>query len=333
MKVLIAGGAGFIGSTVASACLDSGITPVIVDNLVTGRVEFVRDRVFYEGDIADGALIDRIFADHPDIAAVVHAAALIVVPESVAEPVRYYRENVAKSLDLISHVTRNGCDRYLFSSSASIYAPGADFTVDESSALRPESPYARTKAVMEWVLEDCTNAYDLRVDLAALLQPDRRGPEDAHGPAARAADPPARPPDHRPRGRRGVPDHRHRLADQRRQWHPRLHPRLGPGPGPRRGPAPVRRRAAGRRRQRYDVLNLGTGTGTTVREFVAAFQRVADRPLRVSDAPSRPGDVVGSYTRTDKAHTALDWTPDYTVEDGIRHSLEWATLRPTVLGE
>src|ERR1700754_2865581 len=109
MKVLIAGGAGFIGSTMASACLDSGITPVIVDNLVTGRAEYVRDRIFYEGDIADGALIDRIFADHPDISAVVHAAALIVVPESVSEPVRYYRENVSKSLELISHVTRNGC--------------------------------------------------------------------------------------------------------------------------------------------------------------------------------------------------------------------------------
>jgi UDP-glucose 4-epimerase len=84
----------------------------------------------------------------------------------------------------------------------------------------------------------------------------------------------------------------------------------------------------------YDVLNLGSGTGTTVREFVAAFQRVVDRPLRVTDAPSRPGDVVGSYTRTDKAAAALDWSCDYTVEDGIRHSLEWSsTHRRQLLGE
>ena len=79
MKVLITGGAGFIGSTVASACLDAGICPVILDNLATGRREFAAGRAFYAGDIADGLLIDRIFAEHPDIYAVVHCAALIVV--------------------------------------------------------------------------------------------------------------------------------------------------------------------------------------------------------------------------------------------------------------
>ena len=90
VKVLIAGGAGYIGSTVASACLDAGITPVILDNLVRGRREFTEGRTFYEGDIADGALVDRIFSEHPDISAVVHCAALIVVPESVADPIGYY---------------------------------------------------------------------------------------------------------------------------------------------------------------------------------------------------------------------------------------------------
>ena len=87
MKVLIAGGAGYIGSTVASACLDAGISPVILDSLVTGRREFTAGRAFYEGDIADGALIDQIFAEHPEIGAVIHCAALIVVPDSAADPV------------------------------------------------------------------------------------------------------------------------------------------------------------------------------------------------------------------------------------------------------
>ncbi|MFI6055897.1 NAD-dependent epimerase/dehydratase family protein [Streptomyces violascens] len=86
MKILIAGGAGFIGSTIASACLDNGIEPVILDSLVTGRREFTSGRVFYEGDISDGALIDTVFTDHPDINAVIDCAALIVVPDSVADP-------------------------------------------------------------------------------------------------------------------------------------------------------------------------------------------------------------------------------------------------------
>ena len=109
MKVLIAGGAGYIGSTIASACSDAGISPVILDSLVTGRREFTAGRAFYAGDIADGPLIDRIFAEHPDIDAVIHCAALIVVPDSVADPVGYYRANVAKSLEFAAHLLRNGC--------------------------------------------------------------------------------------------------------------------------------------------------------------------------------------------------------------------------------
>ena len=120
LKVLIAGGAGYIGSTIASACSDVGITPVILDNLVTGRREFAAGRDFYEGDIADGELADRVFTEHPDIDAVIHCAALIVVPDSVANPVRYYRANVTKSLEFIAHLLRNGCGRLIFSSSAAV---------------------------------------------------------------------------------------------------------------------------------------------------------------------------------------------------------------------
>ncbi len=131
MKVLITGGAGYIGSTVALACSDAGISPVILDNLVTGRREFAVGGVFYEGDIANGPLIDRIFAEHPDIHAVIHCAALIVVPDSVTDPVGYYRANVVKSLDFVTHLLRNGCHRLIFSSSAAIYRAGQDLTVDE----------------------------------------------------------------------------------------------------------------------------------------------------------------------------------------------------------
>ena len=124
MKVMIAGGAGYIGSTIAHACSDAGISPVILDSLVTGRREFAADHAFYQGDIADGGLIDRIVAEHPDIAAVIHCAALIVVPDSVADPVGYYRANVTGSLDFTAHLLRNGCPRLIFSSSAAIYRAG-----------------------------------------------------------------------------------------------------------------------------------------------------------------------------------------------------------------
>src|ERR1700676_886393 len=163
MKVLIAGGAGYIGGTIASACSDAGISPVILDSLVTGRREFTAGGEFSPGDSADGPLIDRIFAEHPDIDAVIHAAALIVVPDSVADPVRYYRANVAKSLDFVTHLLRNGCRRLIFSSSASIYRTGDDLAVDEDSPIGPQSPYARTKAVCEAMFADIAAAQLIRV--------------------------------------------------------------------------------------------------------------------------------------------------------------------------
>ncbi len=332
MKVLIAGGAGFIGSTVASACLDAGIEPVLLDSLATGRAEFTAGRVFYHGDIADGPLIDKIFAEHPQLAAVVHTAAAIVVPESVAQPLRYYRENVAKSVDFVEHVVRNGCQRYLFSSSAAIYAPGADFTVDESSPLAPASPYARTKAVMEGVLADCTVAYDLRVLSLRYFNPIGADPtlrsglqvrEPTHllGRLVSAAESGEEfvltGVDWPTRDGSAIRDFIHvwDLAGAHVSALQRFDELLAPG-GPRR----------------YEVINLGTGSGTTVREFVAAFRRVCPTPIRVREAPPRPGDVVGSYTRIERARALLGFQPRFTVDDGIRDSLRWAALRDQRLG-
>ncbi len=104
MKVLVTGGAGYIGSTTAKALEQAGHTPVILDSLLSGPKVFVRDRIFYEGDIADRALVRRIAEEHPDIDATIHMAARIVVPESVDLPYEYYRDNVAKSLELFDEL-------------------------------------------------------------------------------------------------------------------------------------------------------------------------------------------------------------------------------------
>lgn len=331
VKVLVAGGAGFIGSTIASACLDDGLQPVILDNLCTGRVEFTRGRIFYQGDIADGRLVDRIFAEHPEIGAVVHAAALIVVPESVAQPLRYYRENVAKSIDFVEHVLRNGCHRYLFSSSAAIYRPGDDFSVDETSPLEPLSPYARTKAVMERILEDTAAATPLRALSLRYFNPvgadpsmrtglQIRQPTHVLGKLITAAESGAEflitGVDWPTRDGSGIRDYIH-VWDLARAHIAALRrfDQILPPSGDRSS----------------DVINLGTGDGTTVREFVAAFRAVADRPLRVREADPRPGDTAGSYTRSERARRLLDWKPELTLEEGIRHSLRWAELRDTVL--
>ncbi|GAA3892050.1 UDP-glucose 4-epimerase GalE [Streptomyces sedi] len=331
MKVLIAGGAGYIGSTVASACLDRGITPVVLDSLVTGRREFTEGRAFYEGDIADGPLVDRIFAEHPEIGAVVHCAALIVVPDSVADPIGYYRANVAKSLEFTGHLLRNGCHRMVFSSSASIYRAGEDLTVDEESAIEPLSPYARTKAVCEGMFADIAAGSPLRVlslryfnpvgadpQLRTGLQLPR--PSHALGQMILAGEE-GRPfritgTDYPTRDGSGLRDYVHvwDLAAAHLAALDTFDGLFADG-------------------TRSTVINLGTGTGTTVRELLAAYNEVSDRPIEAVEAERRPGDSAGARTRCDRAERLLGWRARLPLTDGIRHSLRWAAVRPTVLGE
>jgi UDP-glucose 4-epimerase len=306
--------------------MDAGITPVILDNLATGRAEFARDRTFYQGDIADGRLLDTIFAEHADIFAAVHCAALIAIPESVSEPLRYYRENVAKSVDFIGHLLRNGCGRYLFSSSASVYKPGPDFAVDEDSAFEPQSPYARTKAMMEQILGDCAAAYDLRVVSLRYFNPIGADPQLRTGlqilqpshvlgklieAAATGENFRVTGTDWPTRDGSAIRDYVH-VWDLARAHVAAL----------RRFDAILPPEGA----KRHEAINLGTGQGTTVRELVAAFELVQGRPLPDHEAPPRPGDVVGSFTRSDRAQRLLDWEAELSLEDGIRDAIAWANV-------
>jgi len=185
MKVLVTGGAGYIGSTTAKALERAGHTPVILDSLLTGPRAFVGDRIFYEGDVADRGLLQQVAQDHPDLACTIHMAARIVVPESVEQPYEYYRDNVAKSLELFDELTRLGLPRVVFSSSASLYAPVDGFEVDESAPLDPPSPYARTKRMMEMVLQDMAVATDLRAVILRYFNPIGSDPELESGVYAR----------------------------------------------------------------------------------------------------------------------------------------------------
>jgi UDP-glucose 4-epimerase len=171
MKVLVTGGAGYIGSITASALEQYGHRPVILDSLLTGPRAFTRDRIFYEGDIVDPALIQKIVAEHPDIECTIHMAARIVVPESMTHPYEYYRDNVAKSLELFNQLVQLKIPRVIFSSSASVYAPAKGFDVFEDSPLNPLSPYARTKHVMEMILEDLTVSTRLRAIILRYFNP------------------------------------------------------------------------------------------------------------------------------------------------------------------
>ena len=299
---------------------------MILDSLVTGRREFTAGRVFYRGEICDGPLIDRVFAEHPDIFAVIHCAALIVVPDSVVNPVGYYRENVTKSLEFVGHLLRSGCERMIFSSSAAIYKASEDLTVDEDSPIDPQSPYARTKAVCEAMFADIAAAESLHVLSLRYFNPigadpkmrtglQLRRPTHALGKMIEARD------GHIPfvitgtdwptRDGSGIRDYIHvwDLATAHVAALTRLDTLSGP----------------------VNVINLGTGSGTTVKELLDLFNRVSDRPIQAREAGRRPGDTAGAYTRVDRAERLLAWQPQYDIAEGIHHSLQWAAMRDDLL--
>lgn len=328
MKVLITGGAGFIGSTIASAFAERGVTPVVLDSLVTGRPEFTQGKIFYQGDIGDGDLVDEIFRGHPDIIATVHCAALIVVPDSMSDPLRYYRVNLSKTLDLAGHLVRNGCDRMIFASTAGMYRPEPDLSVTETSALDPQNPYTRSKMMAELLLEDLTKAHRLRVISLRYLNPIGADPQLRTGLQSSK-------PTHalgkmiechelgvpfkitgvnwETRDGTAIRDYIHVWDIARAFYEAALRfdtiiPPLGNHPG-------------------YQVINLGTGDGTTVRELVDAFREVVGDSFQAEEAPARPGDVVGAFVNPAKALELLGWKPEYTIEDAIRHSLQWSARR------
>ena len=346
MKALVTGGCGYIGSSIASALIDSGHTPVILDSLLTGKRQFAYNRHFYEGDIGDRSLLEHIFHDHPDITAVIHCAALIVVPESVEQPYEYYRCNVARSLELFRFLETTAAQRIIFSSSASIYGAGAgasgdtggdasgDFEVTEETPPDPMSPYARSKYMLEMVLQDFCRAYDLCAISLRYFNPAGADPKLRSGSHIR------RPShvlgrildvavgsadtffitgvDWPTRDGSGLRDYIH-VYDLARAHVIALErfDTIMALPETEGG---------------YYAINLGSGSGTTVRELLSACARVIGSEIPSQEAPRRPGDVAGSYANHDRARRLLDWRAEYGIDAAIEHDLQWRARRAELLG-
>jgi UDP-glucose 4-epimerase len=332
MKILVTGGAGYVGSITAAALEEYGHTPIILDSLLSGPHIFTQHRVFYEGDIADRHLIRKIVTEHPDIECTIHMAARVVVPESVAFPYEYYRDNVAKSLELFDELVRLQKPRVVFSSSASVYAPAKDFEVFEDSPLNPLSPYARTKQVMEMILADLAASTHLRAIILRYFNPIGSDPYLRSGVHVRA-------PSHvlgqivmAARGQReafmvtGI-DYPTRdctgLRDYIYVWdlavaHVHAVERFD--------------EVLEQTGERSTIINLGTGKGVTVRELISTVERVLGRQVPVREAPRRVGDAVGGFANVDKARTLLKWSTQHSLEDGVRSALDWAAKRSEILG-
>jgi UDP-glucose 4-epimerase len=302
---------------------------VIVDDLSTGAEAFVRDRVFYRGDFADRAVLDAAFADHPDVTAVVHCAAYVSVPESVAVPLRYYENNVSGTVRLLDYLAATGCDRFVFSSSGSVYGSAGGGPITEDAPLAPTSPYARTKAVVEQLLADAAAGGGVRALALRYFNPLGADPKlrtgqqvSGHGAvlsrllAAHEAGTPftITGTDWPTPDGTAVRDYVH-VWDVARAHVAALE----------------RFDSVMAGADRFEVLNIGTGRGTTVRELVAGFEAATGSRLTVQEGPPRPGDALGAYARVELAERALGWRAELSIADGVRDALAWLQVRDAVL--
>ena len=316
-KVLVVGGAGYIGSHTCLVLAERGYQPIVFDNLSNGHSEFVRWGPLEEGDIRDRKRLDEVFANHrPD--AVLHFAALIEVGESVKDPVAFYENNVVGTLTLLSAAMSAGVDAFVFSSTCATYGLPDQVPMDETHRQVPINPYGRTKWIIEQALKDFGTYKGLRSVMlryfnAAGADPDGRigewhSPETHAIPLAIEAALGRRDgfkvfgSDYDTRDGTCVRDYIHvlDLADA----HVRAVDYLLEG-------------------GETVELNLGTGTGTTVKELLAAISVVSGRPFPVEYVGRRDGDSTSLVADNARAREVLGWQPRFSLEEIIRSAWHW----------
>lgn len=320
--ILVTGGAGYIGSHMVAALHAAGWHTVTLDNLSGGYRDAVLHGDFYEGDIADAALLGKIFSEH-NIHAVMHFAAKIVVSESVAHPELYYRNNVLGSLHLLSAMRRHQVSRIIFSSTAAVYGMPQHSPIDETHVIAPINPYGHSKAMVETLLADFAGAYGLRYGClryfnAAGADPqgrlgERHDPETHLIPILLEVAAGRRPAieiygnDYPTHDGSCLRDYVHvtDLCDA----HIRLLSHIDSV-------------------QAGAVFNLGTGRGFTVLEVVEAVKKITGRDIPCRFAPRRPGDAPELVADGSRAMQQLGWQPQHSdLETIIRDAWQWECRR------
>ncbi len=316
--ILVTGGAGYIGSHVVRQLGERGERVVVLDNLSTGFRDAVLHGEFVHGDTGDIELVTRVLREHA-IGAVMHFAAHIVVPESVADPLKYYHNNTANTRSLLEACQRTGVAHFVFSSTAAVYGVPEDALISESAPLAPINPYGRSKLMSEWMLRDLAEACPMRHVILRYFNVAGADPEGRIGQSTPEATHLIKVASEAVTGRRdsvsifgtdyptsdgtGVRDYIHveDLADAHLKALDYL-------------------RAGGE----STILNCGYGHGYSVREVLDAVQRVAGQRLDIREGPRRAGDPPALAADSALIRRTLHWEPCYDDLDFIvRTALEW----------
>ncbi|MCF2524480.1 UDP-glucose 4-epimerase GalE [Bradyrhizobium sp. G127] len=319
MTVLVTGGAGYIGSHTVRALVDAGANVVVIDNLSTGFSHFLPEGVpLFIGDAADENLVEGVIAAH-NVGSIIHFAGSVVVPDSMRDPLGYYRNNTMTTRNLLNAAVKCNISRFIFSSTAAVYGNPDQMPVAEEAPTRPLSPYGSSKLMTEIMLHDVATAHGMHYVVLRYFNVAGADPQARIGLATVGATHLLKIAVEAATGQRAKIDvfgtdyptadgscirdfiHVSDLA----QAHCAALLYLEQG-----GPSAT--------------LNCGYGRGYSVLETIEAVRRASGRNFAVQYADRRPGDIMTMIADTARIRATLDWTPQYDNLDTIaRHALAW----------
>jgi UDP-glucose 4-epimerase len=322
MKILVTGGAGYIGSHVVKSLGEKGFEVLVLDNLSRGYRDAVLSGSLVVGDLADRLLLDQVIREfRPD--AVMHFAALIEVGESVKEPVKYYQNNAANAVNLLSILAKHSVNNFIFSSTAAVYGNPDTVPIRESEPIKPINPYGQAKAFVEKVLEDVSGSSGLRY--AALRYFNAAGAD----PAGRIGE------RHNPESHL-IPLILKTAKGERKSINIYGNDYPTPDGTCIRDYVHVEDLTdAHLLALRYlleggesEVFNCGYGHGYSVRQVIDEAMRVTGKNFAVEETRRRPGDPPILVADSGKIKKTLSWTPKYdSLEYIIRTAWEWERNR------
>jgi len=319
MTVLVTGGAGYIGTHMVQALVQAGEGVVVIDNLSTGFSALLPQGVpLFIGDAADENLVEGVIAAH-EVKSIIHLAGSVVVPDSMRDPLAYYRNNTMTTRSLLNAAVKSGVNRFIFSSTAAVYGNPDQVPVAEDAPTRPLSPYGSSKLMTEIMLHDTASAHGMNYVVLRYFNVAGADPLARMGLSTVGATHLLKIAVEAATGQRAkievlgtdypTPDgscirdfiHVSDLAQAHRAALSYL----------RGGGASL-------------TLNCGYGHGYSVLETIEAVRRVSGRNFAVQHGPRRPGDIVTMIADTARIRSTLDWTPQYDdLETIARHALAW----------
>ena len=328
-KILVTGGAGFIGAHTVAELIDSGYTPVIVDDLSTTdrtllnglKDLYGKEPVFYQIDCGDKDRLASVFQKEQNIRAVMHFAAFKSVGESVQEPIKYYRNNINSLISVLENMQKFNVQELIFSSSCTVYGQPDIIPVTEQAPFKKaESPYGATKQMCERILEDVFSSGYKIVSLRYF------NPVGAH-PSACIGELPA-----------GIPNNLVPYVTQTASGIREVLTVFGDDyPTPdgtcirdyihvcdvASAHVQALKYLEGITSPNFDAFNLGTGIGVSVLELVHSFQKANQVKVNYKIGARRPGDVIQVYADPSKIQSAIKWKAKFTLEEAMRHSWVW----------